>query len=317
MKPEGRSSLLEEKKKDLEKHDNAISGGIQEEIVYNKLRECLTENKVKNTVVINGWKDNGSRDRTQKEFDFLIVSQPSQTIIHIEVKKTCSNKQFKSASEQLESGLQMFQETIPFPGIVKWKYIKVIYFGFAAKEPPPFQHQCLKCSQNFIIGPSTDLNLWWNELITEFIPQESASSVEDHRPQDNTYLNVLRFLLHQMHMQQNCATPGQLVQLTSQTSDKICSQDTIIFWSKEQYKTLNDLSNHRIAFTSGYGTGKTILIQTKAKDLLKTKTNKVVIVIFEAPQEETLLRNTYGKIMEKYSSAKIIGVQKKGKITLN
>jgi hypothetical protein len=87
MKPEGRSSLPEEKKKELEKHENAISGSIQEEIVYNKLRHCLKENKAKNTVLINGWKDNGNKERTQKEFDFLIISQPSQTIVHIEVKK--------------------------------------------------------------------------------------------------------------------------------------------------------------------------------------------------------------------------------------
>jgi hypothetical protein len=303
MKPEGRT----EKQKELEKHDKAISGGIQEEAVYNKLRKCLKENKVKNTVLINGWKDNGGKDRTQKEFDFLIVSQPSQTIIHIEVKKTCSQSQFKSASLQLENGLKMFQKALPFPGIGKWKYTKVIYFGLDANEQT-FENKCLQC-KNFVIGPKTDLNLWWNEL-DESLPKEIAERVKEQ--QDETYLNVLRFLLYQMYKQQDCTTINQLVQLTSETSDKICNADTIMFWSKEQYKTLHDLSNHRVAFTADYGTGKTILIQSKANELLKTTTNKVVIVIFEATLEETLLRNTYGKVFGKHSSAKIIGIQKKG-----
>jgi hypothetical protein len=145
MKPEGRS----EKQKELEKHDKAISGGSQEEIVYNKLRECLKENKVKNTVLINGWKDNGSKERTQKEFDFLIVSQPSQSIIHIEVKRTCSESQVKSATLQLKNGLKMFQGAIPFPAMVKWKYIKVIYFGIASdKKKVPEVQKCHHWTQN-------------------------------------------------------------------------------------------------------------------------------------------------------------------------
>ncbi len=296
MKPGGRSSLIEEKKKELEKHDNAISGGIQEEIVYNKLRESLNGNNAKNTVLINGWKDNGSRDRTQKEFDFLIVSQPSQTIIHIEVKKTCSDSQFESASKQLQNGLKMFQETIPFPEIVTWKYIKVIYFGLEAKEQP-FENKCLKC-KNFIIGPKTNLSQWWIEL-TEFLTQGTLEKVQIQP--DDTYLNVLRFLLHQMYKQQDCATTGQLVQLTSQTSDKICSPDTIMFWSKEQYKTFKDLKAKRVAFTSGFGTGKTILIKAKAKELIKSG-QKVVFVVFEIPAEKTILRMEYEKDFQEDNS---------------
>jgi hypothetical protein len=315
MKPEERSSLLDEKKKELEKHDKAIFGGIQEEIVYNKLRECLTENKAKNTVLINGWKDNGSKTRSQKEFDFLIVSQPSQTIIHIEVKKTCSDSQLKSATKQLENGLKMFLEAIPFPGSQKWRYLRVIYFAFAEREElevkkseeegnpeflapknvaKPFENNCLKC-KNFIIGPKTDLSQWWIEL-TEFLPQGTKEKVQI-QPVD-TYLNVLSFLLHQMYKQQDCATTGQLVQLTSQTSDKICSPDTIIFWSKEQYKTFKDFKDTKVALTSGFGTGKTILIKAKAKELIDSKQN-IIIVIFEKSDKKTILRMEYENLFTK------------------
>ena len=309
MKPEGRSSLPEEKKKELEKHDNAISGGIQEEIVYNKLRECLKESKAKNTVLINGWKDNGNKERTQKEFDFLIISQTSQTIIHIEVKKTCSESQLKSATKQLHNGLQMFQATIPFPRSQNWKYARVIYFELAEKGKEPeghslsfiketsFENQCGKC-KNFIIGPNTDLSLWWNEL-TQCVSEETKKRLRAKT--DDTYLNVLSFLLHQMYKQQDCATTGQLVQLTSQTSDKICSPDTIMFWSKEQYKTFKDFKETKVALTSGFGTGKTILIRAKAKELIEAG-QKVVIVIFEITAEKTILRMEYEKLFQTENS---------------
>jgi hypothetical protein len=306
-----------------------------EENVYDKLRECLRNNNVKNTVVINGWKDEGSGNlakndplyRAQKEFDFLIVSQPSQTIIHIEVKTTCTQNDFDKAKQQLNNGLKMFQEAIPFPEKVNWKYIRVMYFAFAQRggnvktnkeEPnssnPPtgdksFENKCLKC-KNFIIGPKTDLNFWWNELIN-FVPQETTASFQV-QPND-TYLNIVRFLLHQMYKQQDCATTGQLGQLSSQTSDKICVADTILFWSKDQYKTLNDLSKPRVAFTSDYGTGKTILIQAKAKCLLKTKTSKVVIVIFETSNEETILTKTF-KTLFGNTAAKIEKIINKGEM---
>ena len=218
----------------------ALSGSIQEEIVYNKLRDSLKENKVKQTVLMYGWKDNGSRDRTQKEFDFLIVSQPSQTIIHIEVKRTCCDSQFRSASTQLNNGLQMFEKCIPFPGIVKWKYVKVVYFGFAANKQP-FQNKCLHC-KNFIIGPSTDFNLWWKE-VTKCHPQETKLNFKEQP--DDTYLNVLSFLLHQMYKQNDFAILKQLLQ---ETLEKQFSSHTLMFWSKEQNKNL------KVALTSGFET---------------------------------------------------------------
>jgi hypothetical protein len=267
--------------------------------------------------VINGWKDEGSGNlaktdplyKAQKEFDFLIVSQPSQTIIHIEVKRTCTKNDLDKAKKQLKNGLKMFQETIPFPEKVNWKYIRVMYFAFAQRggniktnkeepnssDPPtgdkPFENKCLKC-KNFIIGPKTDLNLWWNELIY-FVPQETTAQFQVHP--DDTYLNIVRFLLHQMYKQQDCSTTGQLVQLTTQTSDKICSPNTIMFWSKEQYKTFKDFKDKKVALTSGFGTGKTVLIRAKAKEL-SAAGEKVVIVIFEIAAEKTILRMEYEKI---------------------
>ncbi len=269
--------------------------------------------------MINGWKDQGSSNleksnplyREQKEFDFLIVSQPSQTVIHIEVKKKYCKNQFDSASKQLQNGLQMFQENIPFPGKVKWKYIKVIYFGFDENEQP-FENKCLKC-KNFIIGSKTDLNFWWNDLTKSCLPQETTERFLIQP--DDIYLNILRFLLHQMYKQQDCATTEQLIKETHQTSDKICNPDTIMFWSKDQYKTLKDFKDKKVALTSGFGTGKTILIKAKAEELIKSGQN-VVIVIYETIPEKTILRTEYEqKFCHKKTSTKITSLSgTKGKL---
>jgi hypothetical protein len=310
MKPEGRVLLPEKNQRELEnKYDATIKGGMEEENVYDKLRECLKKNNVKNTVVINGWKDKGTGKldeshplyREQKEFDFLIVSQPNQTIIHIEVKRTCSESNMRSAKKQLENGLKMFQKSIPFPRVQKWKYSRVIYFGLAeqdicfeqqslnqSKEEQPFENHCLKC-KNFIIGPKTDLSCWWNELI-ECLSQPITEKVQEQS--DDTYLNALRFLLHQMYKQQDCATIGQLIKETHLISDKICTPETIMFWSKEQYKALKDFKDKKVVLTSGFGTGKTILIKAKAKELVMSGQN-VVIVIYETTTEKTILRTEY------------------------
>jgi hypothetical protein len=233
----------------------------------------------------------------------------------VEVKQTCSKINLKKAKEQLENGLNMFQENIPFSDSQNWNYIRVVYFAYAEnkkskgkkkvnkktqenphssnipKEAKPFENKCLKC-QNFVIGPKTDLSQWWKEL-TKYVPQEEQ--------QDDTYLNVLRFLLHQKYKQQDCTTTGQLVQDTTQTSNKIFKADTIMFWSKEQYKTFKDLKDKKVAFTSGFGTGKTILIRTKAKELIASGQN-VVIVIFETTAEKTILRMEYEKLFHKENS---------------
>jgi hypothetical protein len=133
--------------------------------------------------------------------------------------------------------------------------------------------------------------LWWNKLNEQISPKTSERVQEKS---DDTYLHVLSFLLHQMYKQQDCATTGQLVQLTSQTSDKVCSPDTIMFWSKEQYKTFKDFTDKKVALTSGFGTGKTVLIRAKAKEMIASG-QKVVIVIFEITSEKTILRMEYKK----------------------
>ena len=103
----------------LEQYNRMVVGAEEEENLFNKLRDVLTTLQVRNTIVINGWKDNGSQVRTTKEFDFLIISEPLKTIVHIEVKRHLNAETRDKAAKQLENGRKLFQDTIPFPKGVK------------------------------------------------------------------------------------------------------------------------------------------------------------------------------------------------------
>jgi hypothetical protein len=297
VKVEGRSSLSEEKQRELKKYDATISGGFQEEIVFNYLRTSFQKNNVKNTVVINGFKDKGPSGMETAEFDFLIVSEPLQTIFHIEVKRTCSKNTADSAAKQLDRGLKVIQDKIPFPEENKWKYVRMMCFGIAGEKHSIFCSDC----QSYVLGPTTDV---WSE-VTKTINQPVLASACL-----KTYLNILKFLFYEMFRQESCATTKQLIQESKKTSDAMSTTKSIIFWSKEQLNIITATKDaKRVALTSEFGTGKTILLKAKAIEILGIKDTKrknqmnlkevklvkpkIVFVIFEGGATDTLLKQEY------------------------
>ena len=255
-----------------------IEGRREDENVYNNLRAGLQN--VENTVVINRWTDKTPGGMMVKgEYDFLIVSQPLRTIFHIEVKRTRSEKSFEKAAKMLDSGLKTIQNNVQFPEEEKWNYAKMIYFG---RDDTKHAVCCPEC-QRFVLGPTNDI---WAE-ITKTIekPAQSKSSIK-------TYLDVLKFLLHEMYKQE-----------------------------KKVVKATKDIK--RVALTSEFGTGKTIMLQAKAREILDTgdpkegergkgkgkshlNKNKVVIVTFEGDSLDTFLKLEY---QQKFPGAKVIGIQ--------
>jgi len=283
---------------------------------------------VENTVVINGWKDKGytkprEPKRSENEYDFFIISEPLHAIIHIEVKRKMwiysqppddipANKKGlevpqEKAAEQLANGYDLFQKNIPFSKNKDWQYVQVMYFGLAVnideQDEQPFDNKdyCENC-RKVILGANTDFCEWWSKISKDI--QSNQKSLQKDDEKTETYLDILKYLLHQMYRQEDCATDGQLVQETSKVSEKVA-----LFWSKDQLKVLNSKSQcNRVAFTSGFGTGKTITLVTKAKELIG-KREKVVIIIFEGNNDKTILRTELENQFEKLSgNAKIFGI---------
>jgi hypothetical protein len=138
-----------------------MKGLLTEENFYDRLKKCLEEKKVKNTVVISGWEDKGFRragskrydplvpgERDAREYDFYIVSEPFRTIFHIEVKTACTSEYQQKAAKQLSKGREFFKETIPFPHKKGWKYVRIMCFG---KDIRTFNQDCQDCRKKFIL----------------------------------------------------------------------------------------------------------------------------------------------------------------------
>ncbi len=231
----------------------------------------------------------------------MIVSEPLKTIFHIEVKSTCSKNAADSAAKMLKRGLNFIQGSILFPEEEKWKYVGMIYFGLDSQKYLIF---CSAC-QKFVLGPTNDL---WADL-TKHIEEPAQAN-----PSNETYLDALTFLLVEMNKKHGCcASTGQLIKKTRNTSDEMTTFENICFWSNAD---LNAIKNaKRIALTSEFGTGKTFLLKQKANEIIgiadkksKGKTNqKITFVIFEKKDNINLLKLEYENEL-KTTGAKIVRI---------
>jgi hypothetical protein len=130
-----------------------IEGDVVEETLFNKLRKTLETFEVQNTLVINGWRINKER-----EHDFLILSEPLNTIFHIEVKK--KKAEAAAAAKQLQSGMEFFTKSLVLPAAENWIYVRIMYIAEASQALPG----CTVCP-NFFLTPETNLNDWWTLFV--------------------------------------------------------------------------------------------------------------------------------------------------------
>jgi hypothetical protein len=244
--------------------------------------------------------------RPEKEFDFLIISSPLKSILHIEVKRTMSEdyKQVyqqgykqgykEKAFKQLQKGFDFFQETIPFGGKSDWNYVRLVYFAlkqngkvFTSKTCNSFCDNC----RPFVLDSTTNFSDWWLNISAQLTTSQRASYYDS-----STYIITLKVLLHQMFQQGKCVTKKDLLDYTIDTCESVSSSENIFFWSNVQYNVLSEPKLKRVAFNSQFGTGKTILLKEKAISLIRENKNcKIVFVVFEDSDatKESLLMKTY------------------------
>jgi len=183
-----------------------LSGRIIEHNIFNKLQSFLQEKGVQNTTVINGWEVKNTKGKLVGEFDFLIVSLPLRSVIHIETKRSqfheASNNSnskesqmspLQKAAEQLRKCRNILLENIPFPISEDWQYLKWIYFEITSEDE--LSKTCHKC-QDHILTPATSLDDWWSRITAKV---ESCNN--EAVPKTGTYLKILQYLFHQMFIQ--------------------------------------------------------------------------------------------------------------------
>ena len=198
--------LNEEDRKSLESFDTNLTGSELEEKFFNNLQQVMEKSKIKDTFIISGWSDKGLSDRGPKnrkmrEFDYMIVSLNLKAIFQIEVKNSSNTKSIGKAIQQLEDGKKFFSSCVPFPQGENWRYIQGMYFENEVENE--YGQPCSNC-QNFVLTKRVDLSSWWKECVNKLPHDKEVCSSFPV----NTYFNILKYLIFQMFLQDNCITKG-------------------------------------------------------------------------------------------------------------
>ena len=285
----------------------------------------MTNSNVKNTLVINGWEVRGRKKNgkdpeggvkdpliKRREHDFLIISDPMKTVFHIEAKK--SKKEKTSAAHQLQSGLEFFTQYLVLPEQEKWNFVRIMYIDEEIDV-------CQNCHE-FVFNPNTNLDEWWknfelkaqeqrlNEKI-ELLNLKQRSQEKDSSLYECSYIQNCKFLLHQMFKQSQVITEADITDNSEDFIGKSCDPDMhkyekdkkgLCFLTRVQFTLFHDPSMKRVVFNSAYGTGKTLLIKAKAKELLQ-KGEKVVIILFDTVKTsfQFLLKKNYDQEFKDYT----------------
>ena len=160
LRSQGRTHLDEDRRRCLKKFSSNLEGKKEEEKLYEMLKILFSKENVKNTVVINGFKNIQEARRQTGEFDFLIISEPLRTIVQVEVKSSYKQEAANKAFQQLEKGKVLFQEKIPFPyqEQCQWSYVKVVQFAETSIS-------CCTACQPFVLLKNSDVNQWWTDTL--------------------------------------------------------------------------------------------------------------------------------------------------------
>jgi hypothetical protein len=152
--------------------------------------------QTKNTVVLSGLQlkepNDGNKMTPSGEFDFIVISLPLKSIIHIEAKAGYHKLSRRSASKQLESGLTFFKEKLPLPASENWKYVKMMCFGQSVNNDICVQCRPFILGTNFIIKNTL-------QSISDQIGQQFLSSMNEIFITENTLQSISREIAPQLH----------------------------------------------------------------------------------------------------------------------
>ena len=176
--------------------EKELSGPNIEEEIFKTLKETLS-------------KAEGNQGLKIGESDFLIVSLPLKSIIHIEAKRSQINDKKKSeelepwqkAAVQLEKMRQNCWDNIPFKASDDWRYSKWMYFQNTSNDQ--MAKICQAC-QAHILNPTTNFKDWWRLIDKKQMPEEDTESNK------TTYLEIIHFLFHQMFIQDDVLSGSKL-----------------------------------------------------------------------------------------------------------
>lgn len=252
---------------------NTLDGNEVEKKVFDKLRSALKNEK--NTLVLSGWNNkNAKANGSHLEADFIIICEPFHVIVSIEVKKACKEKSKRKSGDQLIKQRSIFKNHIPFHQKDKWVHYEAIYFDMNEQSGD---------TKWMTLWKNTDLATWWRAMTLDSLVQKGHS---------DSYEDAAKFFLFQMHLQGERYSDAGLATYGNEKVNELSEPPLLLKYTKVQYELLENRDARKVALTSLFGTGKTILLIAKAKELEKKAEHneKIIFFVVEKNEGDSLLK---------------------------
>ena len=219
-------------------------------------------------LVFHSWKNTWGFK--ELEIDYLILSKKLKLIVIVESKRSLSQELREKIKIQLPKITDFFLENIPIR-TEGWRMVKTIAFTI----PHDRLTVCPNCEEDFMWNRNDiDLKSWWKKLtintMAHLVEGIDTSDDMDIEGGDSTFAEILKYLIFYSYKVDFpfLHSPSSITRkICHQLEDKIGTNEQIIaFYTKEQKGILLS-SRRKLYLKAGFGTGKTILLISKALEI--------------------------------------------------
>ena len=257
----------------MESKPTDVSGEEIEHWFFDHLSSEEMKNHLKDCVILTSPTVKLSFEKKKnfhREFDFLIISWQRKLIIGIEAKRRTTKDTLTTASEQLNKCQKFFEEGFGNTlGPEEWTFFPVIFVG---------QCDFISNSKHFITMQS-DIKHWLENVYLDYV----CSSLLHIKENLKKILQIMVFTIHISRKDLKAPiTTSSWVQYVTDAIFSVSTIDNIIFYSNNQLPILisDDPRYRKLFIRGGYGTGKSFLLQEKAKILAKQSEYNGRIIYF-------------------------------------
>ena len=235
-----------------------IKGDESERCLFNKIK-TLTLNKDDAVLVLNGFKttdvetDGEKEKEIDGETDFVIASWKRKHIYIIESKYNPT----KDVSDQLKRAKEYFEKY--FGKLLEdWNIVLCVYFH-TCKENVYFCEDC----KPFVLTKDTNFSEWW----TSHADHPDLLHLDGKTSRN---YKLFKYLLFSQHAHKEPVSKAEFANKLHDTIiSKIGKKENIILWSKEQFAINQNKDTKHLLIMGPFGSGKTILLKEKAKEVAK------------------------------------------------
>ncbi|XP_066928535.1 uncharacterized protein [Clytia hemisphaerica] len=229
-------------------------GENAEDWFRNQFLALLSDEILHDTVILQSVKFmTNIKKKFHQEFDFLLLSWSRKLIIAVEIKRQSSA--IMDAIGQLESYKQIFDKKLGDQLDNSWTFLPVICVEK--------NHHNLNQTQHYITF-QTNIKSWLSGIFTQYPELPCTVSSLDQ------VKNVLRMIIFTIHVSKSApVTTSNWVEYTSNAIESISTVENIVFYSNTQMHIMNpnEPRLRKLLIRGGYGTGKSFLLEEKAKQL--------------------------------------------------